>query len=417
METLNAFFALLGGLLLVLNLGSGAINRRVPVLSQPFVATLFGVAIGPVGLGLVSLEAWGDPLTILEQVMRVTVGLAVVGIAIRLPDRYFRKRARSMAVILGPGMLAMWIVSGGVVWLLLDVSLWVALLIGAILTPTDPVLANTIATGAVAESHVPDPVRNVLSAEAGANDGLAYPFVFLPILALSHPPETALFEWLARTVLWEVGAAVAIGAAVGLAVGYAEHAVTERDLLDDPSMLTVTVALTVAVLGAAKLAGSDGILAAFVAALVYDQFVDPQDEARESEVQESVKRVFTVPAFVLFGTVLPWTEWVALGWIALALPVAILALRRLPALLVLARFVEPFERSRDALFVGWFGPIGFAALYYATLSVRETGTGAGWIVGSLVVTASIVAHGTTATPFSRWFDRGDDTGDDAEASA
>lgn len=211
-----------------------------------------------------------------------------------------------MVATLGPGMVGMWLVSGAVASLLLDVSLWIALLVGAIVTPTDPVLAETIVTGSVATENIPRPIRSVLTGESGANDGLAYPLVFLPVLVLERSPEGAIVGWLVETLLWEVGAAVVIGAAVGAAAGWIERESHDHAFVEETSLLSATVAFTFAVLGGVKLLGSDGILAAFVAGLLFDQFANAGDEAEEQKVQEAVLRLFTVPIFVIFGLMLPW---------------------------------------------------------------------------------------------------------------
>lgn len=405
MESLNVAFALLGGLLLVLNLTSGVITERARVLSQPLVATVFGALIGPAGLGLFVLSTWGDPTTILEQVARVTVGFAVVGIALRVPLGYVRRRAATLAVVLGPGMIAMWLASSALVYFILGVPAWSALLVGAILTPTDPVLANTIVTGSLAESEIPERIRRLLSTEAGANDGLAYPFVFLGVLALSHPLEGALSRWVVDAVAVGVFGAVALGALAGVVVGFLEREAERHDFLDEASVLTVTVALTAAVLGVGALLGTSDVLAAFVAGLAYNAFANPRDEAIESEVQDAVKRLLTIPAFVVFGAALPWTAWRSLGVAGLAVAVAVVLFRRLPAWFALSPAVRPFRSRTDALFAGWFGPIGVAALLYATISVRETGSEIGWVVGSLVIAASVVAHGVTATPLTQLYGR------------
>lgn len=405
MESLNIALALLGGVLVVLNLTSTALTRRATVLSQPLIATAFGVIIGPAGLGLLVLSTWGDPITLLETVARLTVGFAVVGIALRVPVSYLRKRTTALATVLGPGMLAMWLVSGGLAYVFLDVPPWTALLLGAIVTPTDPVVANTIVTGSFAESRIPERLRRLLSTEAGANDGLAYPFVFLAILVLSNPIEGALLEWIVRSVLLGVIGAIGCGAVIGAIVGYLERSAERHDLLDEPSMLTVTVALTVAVLGIGALLGTSDILAAFAAGLAYNELADPRDEVIEAEVQESIKRLLSIPVFVLFGAALPWAEWWALGGAGLALTAGILIFRRLPIWLALHAVIPPLRTRRDALFTGWFGPIGIAALLYATISVRETGSEIGWIVGSLVISGSIVVHGVTATPLTRAYGR------------
>lgn len=421
MEALNLGLAVVGGLTLALGLFAGMLQSRAYVLSDPMVAMLAGVAVGPHGLGVLRLSWVGDPLAVAEQVARLTVAIAVMSIALRLPDEYFRKRARTLSVLLVAGMTWMWLVSGVLVSLLLDLPLWVGLLVGAAVTPTDPVIANTIVTGGTAAENIPARLRNLLSAEAGANDGGAYPFVFLAILVLSRPPEAALVEWATETLLWEVLGAVVIGAAIGAAAGYVERWTDRQEFLDETSVLTVTVALTFCVLGVVKLLSSDGILAVFAAGFAYSVLVDPALEVQEQQFQEVVNRLFTVPGFVIFGMVLPLSAWAALGWAGAALVVGVLALRRLPMVLALRGALEPVERRRDALFVGWFGPIGVAAVFYATLAVRHTGDRRVWTVVSLLVAGSIVAHGATSTPLTLWFGRaeraeGDDVSRDERVS-
>ena len=405
MQELNIALVTIGGLTLVLSLVAGLMRNRVYVLSEPLAAVILGVVIGPLGLDLLELAHWGDPFAILEQFARLTVGVAVMGAALRLPQRYLRDHARSLAMVLVPGMIGMWLVSGAVVYALLGVPIWIALLIGAIVTPTDPVLAGTIVTGSAAEQNIPRSLRDLLSAESGANDGLAYPLVFLPILVLQHPPARALTDWLLETLLWEVGAAVAIGAAVGAAAGWVERESREHEFLEETSLLSVSVALTFAVLGGVKLLGSDGILAAFVAGLLFNQFADATDEADEQKVQETVLRLFTFPIFVFFGTALPVSEWVAMGWAGVALAAGVLLLRRLPMMGVFRGFVGPVDGTRDALFAGWFGPIGIAALFYATVVHRLVGNELVWGAVTLVVASSVLVHGVSATPFTKLYGR------------
>lgn len=405
MQELNVALVAIGGLTVVLSLVAGLMRNRVYILSEPMVAVLLGIVIGPLGLGLLRLSDWGDPFTIVEQFARVTVGLAVMAAALRLPQRYFRTQLRSMSAVLVPGMVAMWLVSGALATALLAVPLWLGLLIGAIVTPTDPVLAGTIVTGTAAERNIPAPIRNVLSGEAGANDGLAYPLVFLPILILEHPPGRALVDWVLETLLWEVGAAVAIGAAVGAAAGWIERKSREHEFLEETSLLSVTVALTLAVLGGVKLLGSDGILAAFVAGLLFNQFADAADEVEEQKIQETVLRLFTFPIFVFFGLTLPVAQWLALGWAGVALAAGVLLLRRVPMMIVFRRSVRPIDGARDALFAGWFGPIGIAALFYATVAHRVLGNEIIWSAVTLVIASSVVVHGVTATPLTKLYGR------------
>lgn len=406
MSTLNLLLFATGALTLAFALGAAVLRRRVRVVSEPMLATALGAALGPAGLGLLDPADWGDPLVIVEQTARLTLGVAVVSTALRLPPGYVTRHARTVALLLGPTMLLMWAASGALAWAALDVGVWTALLLGAILTPTDPVLAGTTVTGRQAEANVPARVRHAVSAEAGANDGAAYLLVFLPLLLLTVPPGEALATWALHVVLWEVAAAAAMGYALGWAVGRAQDWLEDRGLEEQTSALTGTLALTAVALAVARLAGADGVLAAFAAGLGFNRAARRPEEEEQADVQEVVNRLFAVPAFTVFGLALPWAGWAAFGWgPLLALAALVLALRRLPAVYALRRRLPPLRHRADALFVGWFGPVGMAAVFYAALAAHRTGDPAVWTVGSFVVLASVVAFGVTSTPLTRLYGR------------
>lgn len=411
MRALNVALALISGLILALDLATGLLQSRQYLPSEPIIAALFGIAIGPVGLDAFRLSTWADPLVFLEGVARLTVALAVTSIALRLPHDYFRQRATSMAALLGPGIVIMWVVSGLVTYVVLPVSLLVAMLVGAIITPTDPVLANSVVIGKTAEQNIPVRIRYLLSGEAGANDGGAYPFVFLAILLLTRSTEAALLEWSTRTLLIEVVGAILLGIVIGGGVGRLERWVSGRAYLEETSVFTITVALTLGVVGFVTLLGPNEILAVFTAGLAYNWQADPEDEAKEQRVEEVFNRLFTLPAFVLFGMVIPWSEWQALGWPGVALVVGILLLRRLPMMVAVTPVIKPLNRPAATLFMGWFGPIGIAAIFYATLAVRETGIEVVWPIVTLVVGGSILAHGATGTLLTLRYGRLDDDAD------
>lgn len=405
MSQFDVWLAVLGGLVLLLGLATGVMKSRSYLPSDPIVAVAVGIAIGPHGLAVLRLTSLTEPLVLLEAVARVTVGFAVTSIALRLPPSFYRERARSLAVLLVPGMVAMWLVSAAVAYAVLPVGLLVALLVGAVVTPTDPVLANSIVVGRTATENIPERLRFLLSGEAGINDGTAYLFVLLPLLVLSHPLEAALTEWATRTLLREVLGAILVGFLIGAGVGSLERWESAQDFLEDTSVFTITVALTFFVLGAAKLAGTADILAVFVAGAAYNWRADPEDEAKEQRVEEVFNRLFTIPAFVAFGMAIPWAGWVELGWRGPALVAGVLLLRRLPMVFALRRYVRPLDERGAALFFGWFGPIGVAAVFYAILASERTGSETAWIAGSLIVAGSVLVHGATATPATHRYGR------------
>lgn len=389
--------------MLLVGLFSKPLKRSL--LSAPIVALLLGVLLGPEVFGVLDPVEWGSQETILEQAARLTIAISLMGIALRLPAGYPLRHWRSLTMMLGPVMVLMWLVSGMLVYVVLGLPFWVAMLIGAVITPTDPVVSSTIVQGDLAEANLPARVRHLLSGESGANDGLAYPLVFLSLLMIERPPTDALTHWLTQVVLWEVGAAVAFGAAIGYAAGRLLRWAETKGNIEQPSYLAYTLALSLAVLGGTKLLGTDGLLAVFAAGIALNVAVDTEDDTQEERVQEAVNRFFILPVFVLLGLALPWRQWFELGWAGVLLIAAVLLLRRLPAVLALTPVIRQAHGLRDALFLGWFGPIGVAALFYASLSLRETGTEEVWVVGSLAICASILVHGVSAVPFTRLYGR------------
>lgn len=392
-------------------LGIGLISRLVrhSLLSEPILALLFGVIAGPVGLNWLNLSDWGEPTVVLEQTARLTLAFGLMGVALRLPRGYPVRQWYPLTILLGLGMPLMWLFGSAIAHSILGISWLDALLIGAIVTPTDPVVATSIVTGELAHQYLPASLRHAISAESGANDGLAYPLVLLPILLKQRPPSDVPLDWLGRVLVWEVGFAIVLGILLGLAAGYLLEWAERWDTIEKNSFLTYTVALSLTALGLAKLLGSDGILAVFVTGLAFGTIVSAQERAQEERVQEAFDRFFTLPIFALLGASLPWQEWVELGWRGVTLAVAILLFRRLPVLWLLAWQLGKLRRPRNIWFMGWFGPIGIAALYYANFVHRQTGLEDIWIVSSLVICTSIVVHGITATPFTlrygRWAER------------
>ena len=405
---LNALYvslAAIGGLLLLLGMLGGLLKERTPV-SEPLIALIAGVLIGPAALGLLDLANLGDQTLILEEAALVTLGVALVGVALRLPIGYSSGNWRLLFVLLGIVMPLMWIAGGLLAYLILGVPFWVAVLIGAIVTPTDPVVASSIVAGGVAERNLPARLRHAISSESGFNDGLALPFVVLPVLVLTEPRGEVLGHWLTHTILLEIGAGAALAALIGYLAGKTLRWAERKETMEHSSLLTISLALSLTVLGVTELLHLNGVLAAFVAGIVFNFAGSSDAKESQEEIQEAISRFFDLPIFVLLGMALPWQGWLDLGWRGPLLVVAVLVLRRLPAVLALRPLLGPLRgRAKDVLFLGWFGPIGAAALYYAAFSFRETGIEEAWVVGSLIICASVLIHGVSATPLTKLYGR------------
>ena len=401
MSALNIALLTIGAVVLTVGLFSAPIKRSF--LSVPLVALLAGVLLSPAVFGVLDPAKWEDQTIILEQAARLTVAISLMEIALRLPKGYPFTNWRSLLVMLGPVMALMFLASGLLAYAVLGVSFWAAMLIGAIVTPTDPVVASSIVQGEVANNNLPARIRHLLSGESGANDGLAYPFVFLAILMIQEPPGQAVLQWVTRVILWEVLGAVVLGALIGYVAGKALDWAHRHGEIRNPSFFAYSIALALTALGSTRLVGTDGILAVFAAGIAFNMAISTSAEESEEQIDESVNRFFVLPIFVLLGLSLPWGAWADLGWKGPVFAVLVLLLRRPPWVLLLAGRVPRMQGTQDGLFTGWFGPIGVAALYYASLSEKIVGLEEAWVVGSLVISVSVLAHGVSAVPLTKLY--------------
>lgn len=401
MQSLDIALASIGFLILATGLASYAIKERL-YISQPLLALALGVAIGPFGLDWIDLNRWGDPLVWVGQAARLTLAIGVMEIALRLPPRFVLLHWRPLVMLLAVGMPLMWLSSGLVTYWILGGSFWVAMLIGAAVTPTDPIVASSIVTGNLAEKNLPENIRHSLSAESGANDGLAHLIVMVPMLVLLHSSPEATTRWLVHGLLEDTLEAVVFGGVCGWIAARTLAWSEKRGLIDYPSLMAHVFALAMFVLGMSALLGTNGILAVFTSGLVFDLTHRNEDRVRQERMLETVNQLVALPMFVLFGLVLPWQSWSRMDTGTLVpLVGGILLLRRIPFVLLLHRWIRPLQQRRAAWFAGWFGPIGVAAIFYATEAVHQTGHEKVWTIASLLTAASIVAHGITATPWTR----------------
>ena len=384
------------------------IARTAP-LSGPLLALLAGVAIGPVGLDWIHPQLWGEPTAWMEPASLITMAIGLIAVALELPRQSVTARPHlvSLATLLGPMMLLMWAASWLCAWLVLGLDGWAAGLVAAAVVPTDPVLAPAVVSGAFAREHLPARLRDTINAESGANDGLAVPLVAFAALGLAGGLATAdgWGEWFVDAVLWEAAGAAVVGAACGWASAkFITRSERARET-DESGLMAFSLAVTLAVLGAAGLLGVSGPLAVFSAGLTFAWGLTKARRKKEGDVQNALNELFLLPVFGLLGAVLPWDEWAAFGWRGPAFVAALLLFRRPPWMWLLGRFaprsLPDFPAPRDWLFAGWFGPVGVAALYYAAAYHDELP--ALWPAITLVVTGSVIAYALTAAPLTRLY--------------
>jgi len=398
----NIAVVIAAGTVLAMGLIAGLVKNHLWI-SEPTACLLIGIVIGPAVLNLAdfsSLQVDSDFL--LLEVARLTLAMAVMGAALRLPSRYEMQHVRGLAIVLGLGLPAMWLTGAVLASLVLGMSVLPSLLVGAILAPTDPVVAGSVVTGKLAGRSLPARLRYNLTAESGANDGLGLLFVMLPLLLITHHPGTAIQDWVFKVFLWEVCGSVVLGLSAGWLTGRVLLWAYRQPYSESHSTLTIGIALALTVLAAVRLIESDGILAVFVAGLMLNRIVTDR-ETRHEHTQEAIGRFFDLPVFVLIGTMIPWAGWQALGWPGIVFVLAVLLLRRLPWWLVLRPILPSVKTAGDAVFLGWFGPMGVASVYYALLATGETHIETIWPAVSLTVCASVIFHGISSTPLTRLY--------------
>jgi NhaP-type Na+/H+ or K+/H+ antiporter len=396
--------ALSGLMTLMLGLLSGLLRRCW--LTTPIVSLALGFVIGPFCFGLID-ERLLDRPGVIREICEITLAFSVMAAAAGLPWDFYRRYGPSILVLLTAVMGAMWLVSAGLAWAVLGLGLLPALLLGAIVTPTDPVLSTTVFTSEVAKKAVPQGVRRSVYAESGANDGLAVLFVTLPAALLARGSDEgsvlgAIGTWAADGMLREVLGGLVLGAAFGAAAGLLQRRAVRAGLAEPSAVLPVLLGLTLAVFGVGRLLGVSAVLGCFCAGVVFHVFDHDELEEKEQRAQDAVEQFLQPPGFIVLGVVLPIAAWQDAGWRLLAFVVLVLLLRRLPAVLLLRRFMPALRRRRDGLFAGWFGPIGIAAVYYTARLAEEGGRFEwAWPCVTALVTASIVVHGVSGTPFAR----------------
>ena len=392
----------------ILMIFSGVIFKKLQIhsITEPLIALVVGILIGPDVLNLIKSAPQKEELKILKTACEFTIAVALMATALRLPQNFFRKNIKTQSNLIVFGMIFMWLSSAAVAYLVLPLlSFPECLLLGAIVTPTDPVVASTLTTGKTAKKYLPGFLRNSLSFEAGVNDGLAYPIVFLSLF-LTGAAGYGFGEWFTRILLYETILCAILAYIFGKVAGFMMKKGHKAGLMSNKSLFSYSLAVTLVLLSGFALLKMNGIIAVFVGGYAFAQDLTSNEDLEEEKVQDAMERMTTVPVFFILGLMLPWQEWISLGWSAVAIVVLILLFRRIPAILLLMPFLPLFRsKTKSGLLLGWFGPIGVATLYYGIHMQEKSGVEEVWVIPSLMVVASTFIHGLTSVPLEKLYFR------------
>ena len=418
LSNLNVILSVLGLFIVVYGFLSVKIKQRW-YLGEALPAVLIGIALGQVGSRWIDPTDWGEGGAELQHdvtlgLCRVVIGVQLVIVGFQLPARYQLQRWRPMALLLLAAMTIMWLCTTGCIMLALPGShtFLAALVIASCVTCTDPILSQAIAKGPFADKYVRRPLREIISSEAGANDGFGFPFLMLATYLIRHAQDPDFFDgvssdaghtadetvhnplriravheigrlgggvgvalqaWLVETWIYFILLAIVYGAVCGFVSMYATRFALRRRWIDGESYLLWPAGLGLFIVGTSGLIGVDDLLACFVAGnfMNWNNEYLAETELRHDEVNPCVDVLLNFGGFMYIGAVLPWHQWNDPDGTGLTYPTLIglgflvLIFRRIPAILALYRFMpEVCQDWKEALFMGYFGPIGIGAVFY-----------------------------------------------------
>jgi NhaP-type Na+/H+ or K+/H+ antiporter len=316
---------------------------------------------------------------------RLVLGVQLVLAGVQLPSRYLKKQWKPLSLLLGPIMTCMWLATSLLVWALVpNISLLHALVIGSCVTPTDPVLSNVIVKGKFADRNVPKELQQIIIAESGANDGLGYPFLFFALYLIKYVGDggvaeqggagTAIGLWFGETWGYTIILSVIYGAVVGWVAKELLHWAEDRKYVDRENFLVFAVSLALFIAGTCGMVGSDDVLACFIAGNVFTWDDWFRLETLDDSLQPTVDMLLNVSIFMWYGAVCPWTSFLDNSVIPIyrliPLGVLILLFRRLPWVFAIHGWIPQIVEVRQAIFVGFFGPVGVSAIFYLYITLE-----------------------------------------------
>ena len=376
-------------------------------LTLPIIYVGLGALVYTLPLPLPRADPMRFP-EITERLTELTVLVALVGVGLRIDTRFGWRRWSLTWRLLGITM-PLTILAGvwlGQVWL--GYGLATAMLLGAVLAPTDPVLAGDVQVSGPGEGGE-DPVRFALTSEGGLNDGLAFPFVWLAVaLATASAGEPMDWgRWLALDLLWRVLGGVAIGVVVGYGLMLLIFRSERNPTLSRSSDGLTALAITLIVYGVAELCHAYGFLAVFVAALVVRQQERNHEyhAVLDTFAQQCEKLLMAVMLLLLGGALAGGILSNVSGrGIAFAI-VFVLLVRPLAGWLAL---IGTGLSKRDRWAIAVFGVRGIGSIYYLAFAMNHADFARSrelWAVVCLVVVLSILVHGLTASGVLEWLDK------------
>ena len=348
-------------------------------------------------------------LPVVERLTELVILISLMGAALKI-DRKVGWRSwimtwRLLAIAMPVTILAL-------SWLgyaMLGLGAATALLLGAALAPTDPVLASDVQVGPP-KSGEEDDTRFALTSEAGLNDGLAFPFVMCAIAMAQaeRSGEPWLLQWIGIEVVWRLAIGVGIGVLLGYALGWLVFRMPNRAKLSRTGDGFVALGITLTVYGISEALHGYGFVSVFVAGLAL-RAAERNHKYHQTlhDFSEQLERLLMMLLLVGFGGaissggLLSALTWSSVGYAVLA----IFLVRPIAGWLCLAGTACP---STERAVISFFGIRGLGSIYYLAYAFQKESfdkVDVVWSTAALIILISIVLHGVTVTPVMRLIDR------------
>jgi NhaP-type Na+/H+ or K+/H+ antiporter len=396
------------GLVVLLTAWTPMLLRELP-LSLPIICVGLGALVFGTTDILGNAPEPRHHVKLIERLTEIVVIVALMGAGLKLDRPLDWGRSLSTWRLLGIAMPLTIAAIACVAYWLLGVGVAAALLLAASLAPTDPVLASDVQVGPPGQG-LEDEVRYTLTAEAGLNDGLAFPFVNLATaLAISAQTGEPWFaRWLAVDVLWKLAIGLGVGWLVGRALGWVTFRLPNRAKLSRTGDGFVALGITAVAYGVTEMAHGYGFLAVFVAAVTFRSVERGHDyHEKLHDFVEQLERLLMMVLLVAFGgAVGAGGLFQGLGWHVLAFALVVIFLVR-PVAGWISLAGAPHPAGEKAV-IAFFGIRGLGSAYYLAYGLGHAQFEEPdllWSAIGLVMLISIFLHGATVTPAMRHLDR------------
>ena len=398
-------------------------------IGEATVATICGIIFGPHAANLFDPSSWGNVDQITLECSRIVLVVQCFAVGVELPKAYMERHWKSVVFLLVPVMTFGWLITSLFIWWMIVPLTWLeSLMCAACVTATDPVLASSVVGKGKFAKRVPKHLRDLLSAESGCNDGMAFPFIYLSFYLIHYRPHTneVALHWFCNTILYEC----VFGCIYGVLIGYAgRHAIKWADrqgLIDRESFLVFYFTLALFCAGTGAMLGTDDLLVGFAAGVGFSNDGWFTQKTEESHVSNVIDLLLNLAYFVYLGSIIPWSQYNApeIGltpWRLVVIALFVVFFRRIPIVMALKPLIPDVKTWREALFAGHFGPIGVGAIFAAILARAELETDTTvplaelptdpqehnymvvqviWPLTTFLVITSILVHGSSIAVFT-----------------